>query len=198
MGLLFDQVLLRVAPADAAPVRAAVADRAWIVAGGPGGIGWHSDELAVLLPADPARPVDASALVGGRCDVQSVRRLESTARPTAPDRPSIGAGVLALRSFELAAADWDEFLELSVTAWPGFEASYDAQILGLFRSVDTAAPDAAALLVTWYASLASWEQSRGTVRATDGVQADAGRKFLRRHQLTRRTIVRVSPTPATA
>jgi len=196
MGLRFDHVLLRVSPPDAARVRDAVADKAWIVAGGAGGIGWESDQLALIVagPDGTAEPPDVAGLTGGSGQVEQVHKLRSTARPTDVDPPKPGSGVLALRWFELAAADWDEFVELSVTAWPGFEASYDARILGLFRSLDAREPDASALLVTWYASLAAWEQSRGTVRASAGAEAEAGRKFLRRHELTHRTIVRVSRT----
>lgn len=192
----FDHVLMRVHPAEVARVRADLAGTAWIVAGGAGGIGWHSDEFALIAAATDgaSEPPATAAMIGDAGQVERVDKLESTARPADVDRPSLGTGVLALRWFELAAADWDEFLELSVTAWPGFEASYDARILGLFRSLDTKEEDASALLVTWYASLAAWEQSRGTVRASAGAEAEAGRKFLRRHELTRRTIVRVSRT----
>ena len=104
-------------------------------------------------------------------------------------------GVVALRWFELPAADWDEFLDLSVGAWPGFERAYEAQILGLFRSVDVAAPLARALLVTRYRSLAEWERSReagASDGAGSGEVAEAGRRFRRRHQLTTSTVVRIA------
>ncbi len=194
----YDHVLVAVAPSDVPAVRRSLADLAWLVTGGAQGIGWSSDELAVVLgPAgsgqDP-RPVEALPReVRDRAAVRSVERLVATARPETPARPSFTGGVLALRWFDLAAADWPEFLDLSVQAWPAFEAANSARILGLFRSLDCAEPDARALLVTWYGSLAVWERSRGTVRATEGDEAAAGRRFVRRHEITRRSVVRVCP-----
>ena len=98
---------------------------------------------------------------------------------------------MALRWFDLAAKDWDEFLELSVGAWPAFEESFDANILGLFRATDVEEPAAAALLVTRYASLAVWEESRAVLAAPSGPLAHSGRRFLRRHEITRRSVVRI-------
>lgn len=183
-------VLLHVPPPRAAEVHGALAERAWVVAGGPMGIGWHSDEMAMLLPgsADVARKT--SDLGDGVATV-AVERLTSVARADEEVRPE--PGVLALRWFELAASDWAEFLDLSVGAWGGFEGAHTSTVLGLFRSEDCPEPDARALLVTWYGSLADWESSRRTVRATRGEEAEAGRRFRRRHEITRRSIVRVSP-----
>lgn len=150
----------------------------WLALGGASSIGWASDQTVVIT----------AGLAGGAA---GGRPLEPTARPL-DDRPPRPEGVVALREFELAAADWDEFLDLSVGAWPAFEAAYDASILGLFRFTDVASPDAAALLVTRYASLAEWEVSRRVGTATSGDLAAAGQRFLRRHQLTRRTSVRIA------
>lgn len=184
----YEHTLLHVPPLRADDVRARIADRAWVVAGGPRGIGWQSDDLVALLPAGSGA---IGPLVGDLgVEVRSVEHLTAVARA---DRAAPAGGVLALRWFELAASDWYEFLDLSVGAWSGFEDAYTSTVLGLFRSDDCAAPDARALLVTWYGSLADWEASRAAVRATEGAQADAGRRFRRRHEITRRSIVRVSP-----
>lgn len=185
----FEHVLLRVPPLRADEVRRRLADRCWVVAGGPRGIGWHSDETAVLEPAGSADVGDLVADLGA--EVNGVERLAAVARADTDTAPA--AGVLALRWFELAAGDWAEFLELSTGAWSGFEGAYTSKVLGLFRSEDCAEPDARALLVTWYGSLADWETSRRAVRATEGAEAESGRRFLRRHVITRRSIVRVSP-----
>lgn len=185
-------MLLRVPPRRAPQAYAGLADRSWIVAGGPMGIGWHSDELAAVAAVtdgDVAGELHAAA--GDDAAVTAVERLAVAARADTTSRPQ--PGVLALRWFELAAGDWDEFLDLSTGAWDGFEGAHTSTVLGLFRSLSCAEPDARALLVTWYGSLADWESSRRTVRATDGVEADAGRRFRRRHEITRRSIVRVSP-----
>lgn len=165
---------------DAAPLDPGMR---WLVLAGATSIGWASDQTVVIT----------SGLVRGGT---AARPLQPTARPL-DDRPPRVEGVVALREFDLAASDWDEFLALSVSAWPAFETAYDATILGLFRFGDVAPPDAAALLVTRYASLAEWELSRG-VGTASGDLAEAGRRFARRHQLTRRTSVRIGRPAATS
>jgi heme-degrading monooxygenase HmoA len=112
-------------------------------------------------------------------------RVVATLRPDAPTPPE-RSGVYAFRFFELADSDWDEFASLSERAWPGFESGFDAKICGFFRSLDVAPPAARVLLVTRYASLATWEASRADVSRDE---------FQRRHKLTRATIV-VTAVPA--
>lgn len=178
--------------------RAAVTESGGVLWGawsGQGSIGWRSDE-AVVITAWPDG-VDAPAadpVLEGIDGLRSVgaERLHGTVRPTQLD-PLAAGGVVAQRWFDLDAVDWDEFVELSSSAWVSFEATYDAEILGFLRSDDVAEPDARVLLVTRYASFAEWERSRETVRATDGPEAEAGRRFIRRASLTRSTIVRVAP-----
>ncbi|MGH3744630.1 MAG: hypothetical protein ACRDTP_07220 [Mycobacteriales bacterium] len=187
----FAHLLLHVPPPRAGEIRPRLAERSWLVAGGPTGIGWQSEEMAAVLPAGPADVERVGADLGDGVEVTAVERLVAVARADDTTRPP--AGVLALRWFELAASDWDEFLDLSVGAWGGFEGAHTSKVLGLFRSEDCAEPDARALLVTWYGSLADWETSRRTVGATEGEEAAAGRRFRRRHEITRRSIVRLSP-----
>jgi hypothetical protein len=187
----FEHLLLRVPPLRAGEIQARLVERSWVVAGGPLGIGWQSEEMAAVLPSGRGEGAEGVPDLGDGVDVLAVERLISVARADDTTRPR--TGVLALRWFELAASDWDEFLDLSVGAWGGFEGAHTSNVLGLFRSEDCAEPDARALLVTWYGSLADWETSRRTVRATTGEEAAAGRRFRRRHEITRRSIVRVSP-----
>jgi len=148
-----------------------------------GQIGLEANE-GVLVTAYPdagrlAQAVGALRVASdGARDVRT-ERMVATVRPTSltpPTRP----GVYAFRTFEIAASDADEFTSLSERAWPDFEGSYDAQIVGLWKSLDVRAPDARFHLLTRYASLATWEASR----------ADVGRpEFARRHTLTRATRV---------
>lgn len=165
----------------------------WLRIRGATSVGWASDEAAVILAGVDRGELRSAALEAGGRDVRS---LTPTARPT-DGPPVVGGGVVvALRWFDLAAADWDEFLELSVGAWPAFESSFDAGILGLFRVSDVEPPGAMALLVTRYASLAVWEESRSVLAARSGSLAHSGRRFLRRHELTRRSVVRIGrPAP---
>ena len=158
----------------------------WLRIRGATSVGWASDETAVILVGTGSDELRAALDAGGR----DARPLYPTARPT-DDPPAVAGGVVALRWFDLAAADWDEFLELSVGAWPAFESSFDATILGLFRVGDVEPPDATALLVTRYASLAVWEESRSVLAARSGSLAHSGRRFLRRHELIRRSVVRI-------
>ena len=203
MNETYDYLTIRVAPGAVPTVRAhlttdgraraeaasGVAVGVWV---GGAGIGWATDELVVMV-GWPDRPGDAATVFAGAPGVAAVEaeRLSATARPDAPSvlRPG---GVVAHRWFELDPDDWDEFLELSEQAWPTFESLYETEILGLFRA-DAPAGTARALLLTRYSSLAEWERSRQATAATEGEGADAGRRFLRRRQLTRRSIVRVAP-----
>jgi hypothetical protein len=148
-----------------------------------GQIGLESNE-GILLTAylDAGKlALAVGALRAASADARDVRteRMVATLRPVAtapPTRP----GVYAFRSFEILDADSAEFASLSERAWPAFEASYDVEIVGLWKSLDVRAPDARFHLLTRYASLATWEASR----------ADVGRpEFARRHKLTRRTLV---------
>ena len=160
----------------------------WLRIRGAGSIGWPSDQAAVILAGAGPAPLRQSVEDHGA--LGEVHGLAPTTRPTDAAPPE-ATGVVALRWFELAAADWDEFLDLSVGAWPAFEEAFDATILGLFRAVDVAEPDALALLVTRYASLATWEESRTVLGARSGSLAHSGRSFLRRHEITRRAVVRI-------
>jgi hypothetical protein len=137
------------------------------------------DEEALAAGALALAPVFAGAL-----DTRA-ERFVATLRPETPAPPE-RRGVFAFRTFEIAAADWIEFADLSERAWPEFEAGFDAKICGFFRSLDVAPPAARVLLVTRYASLATWEASRADV---------ARPEFQRRHELTRATRV-VTAVPA--
>jgi hypothetical protein len=148
-----------------------------------GEIGWHTDEGALMSFGDADFSVVPGVLES------TVQRLEATVRPVDPTPPDQD-GIYAHRWFEVAPDDVDKFIELSVAAWPEFEDAYEGtRIIGLWRSVDAAEP-ARLLLITRYASLATWENSRPY---TPGPAAAGAReKFLRRAELTRRTIVRIT------
>jgi hypothetical protein len=148
-----------------------------------GQIGLEANEGIALTawPDEEALASGAAALHGVFADTleSHAERLVATLRPEDPTPPP-RTGVYAFRFFSILDRDWSEFADLSERAWPGFEAGYEAQICGFFRSLDVRPPDARVLLLTRYASLAVWEASR----------ADVGRpEFQRRHKLTRATIV---------
>lgn len=150
----------------------------WGTFRGAGGIGFYDDEMVTISAGD--RPPGLVATGG-----VEVRPMTATARPDSTSPLSPG-GVFALRHFALVDESvWDEFVELSVEAWPTFEADHGCHIEGLFRFTDAATD---ALLVTRYPSVAGWESSRTTIRPGD----PAGKNFIRRRELTRRSVVRIA------
>ena len=84
-------------------------------------------------------------------------------------------GVYVFRWFSVDPTTIDEIAQLSATAWPDFESSFDTRVQGLFAE-DTETPDTM-LLITWYRNLTVWEQSRHPPQT-------ARENFLRRHKLT--------------
>lgn len=139
-------------------------------------IGRPRDEVTAMTTwSTPATSATAeAALVGATPGVAAVasRMLTPTLRPAdvmAPERQ----GNYAFRWFLTPEADWPEFLDLCARAWPGFEAAYDSQVIGLWRCTgdttaaadDTtegpAAPGAVrSLLLTRRPDLAMWERSK--------------------------------------
>jgi hypothetical protein len=115
----------------------------------------------------------------------SAERLVLRARSEDPEPPT-GPGIYAHRWFEILAEDRAEFVELSEAAWPDFESSHDASIVGLWETRDPTPPTSRLLLLTRYGSLAVWERSRS---ARTDREREAWQRFLRRHALTRSTIV---------
>ena len=164
------------------------AARGGIVVGvfaGAGGIGWWDDEATVLVGWPDAPPAHR-----GADDAGDAIEMHATARPGAV-RPLEPGGVFAHRWFEIDGSTWDEFLELSTGAWPAFETAYGATIEGFFRTEAAPGGTDRVLLITRYPSYAAWEQSRGALRDPTADVAESGRRFLRRRELTKRSIVRI-------
>jgi hypothetical protein len=138
-------------------------------------IGDTSETLVAVVPG-------AGVPVLEGVTVASLEPITATVRPTSTDKLPADDGIYALRWFDIDPSDWDEFLALSEGAWPGFEGvNPGVRIHGFFRA---GADGERVLLVTRYPSLAAWETSRN-------VDDDGGRaNFVRRHQLTKSTVVR--------
>lgn len=85
--------------------------------------------------------------------------LSPTLRPATPE-PPVRQGNYAFRWFELPDTNWSTFLSLCEEAWPGFEAAYDSQVIGLWQSALVGTPRARALLLTRRPDLAMWERSK--------------------------------------
>lgn len=145
-------------------------------------IGLFAAEIGA--PASDGVLLTTDADVGLPAEVLASHRMAPTARPAERPTGLDPSGVYAHRWFDVAAADVDEVVALSASAWPDFEAGTPGtRIIGLFRVLDLPEPDGRLLLLTYYPSLAAWESSR----ATEGSAREA---FIRRHQLTESTIVR--------
>ena len=96
-------------------------------------------------------------------------------------------------------ADWPEFLDLCARAWPGFEAAYGSQVIGLWRCAAEATGDRGeaqggtvapggirSLLLTRRPDLAMWERSKLPQGAEETAVRDA---LSRRHDLCTWTVV---------
>ena len=102
------------------------------------------------------------------------------------EQPPTRQGNYAFRFFETPSTEWDEFLELCAGAWPGFEASYDSQVIGLWRFEPQKPGVVESLLLTRRPDLAMWERSK----VPQGeLEADVRRKLSRRYDLCDNTWV---------
>ena len=157
-------------------------ERLWGAFFGLFGVG--SDELLAITVGSAAQVEEtiaaAQRLDGATC--LSALPLSPTARPTTA-APLQREGLHVLRFFAVAPADYDEFVDLSRTAWETFETTdaYRAEPQGLFCQPDPTDEDGAMLLVTWYDGLGSWQASRRPPAA-------ARQRFARRGELTRSTV----------
>ena len=176
----------------AAVAEALIARRAVLAAAGGTLYGaWRSqigrprDEVTAITAW--TAPVTAAAaqalLLGDIADVADSASLAMlpTLRP-ADAAPPQRQGNYAFRWFVTPEADWPEFLDLCAQAWPGFEAAYDSQVIGLWRctgdgadaDAGPAAPGAVrSLLLTRRPDLAMWERSKMPQGAAESAVRDA-------------------------
>jgi hypothetical protein len=165
-------------------------------------IGRPRDELTAItawkLPVGAAQA--EATLLGGLPHVESAttQAMAATLRPLQPDPPT-RQGNYAFRWFMTPEQDWQEFLDLCAKAWPGFEAAYDSQVIGLWQStgdISGSADDAAtgpvpaghvrSLLLTRRPNLAMWERSKLPQGAAETAVRDA---LSRRYDLCTWTVV---------
>jgi hypothetical protein len=151
------------------------------------GIASNQGIAITAWPDEQAQREHAGVLLAAAPDVRGTHtdRLVLRARDADPSPPT-GPGIYAHRWFEIDGDDVPEFVELSRAAWTDFEESHDANIIGLFETLDPEPPATRLLLLTRYGSLATWERSR---RADTKRERAAWQRFLRRHQLVHSTVV---------
>lgn len=180
-------------------------------------IGRPRDELqAMTVWADEATAAAAERrLVGSDADIRRVRseRLAPTVRPTDAIPPT-RQGNYAFRWFVTPEPHWPEFLDLCAGAWPGFEAAYDSQVIGLWRATgdrtgtggdeatgaglhdslhdglhDGLHEEVRSLLMTRRPNLAMWERSKLPAGAAETRVRD---QLSRRYDLCDWTVVSTS------
>ena len=152
-------------------------------------IGRPRDELTVLTvwPDAAAAGEAERTLLQGVSDVEGCESeaMTPTLRP-ATSAPPRRQGNYAFRWFETPTVHWQEFLDLCAGAWPGFEAAYDSQVVGLWRCLGEDASARRSLLLTRRPDLAMWERSKIPAGAEE---AEVRRKLSRRYDLCDWTVV---------
>jgi hypothetical protein len=129
-------------------------------------IGRPRDELSVITAWPQERQTHDEnsffACVGN--DLLSVdsRPMRPTIQPD-DFLPPTRQGNFAFCWFETPPANYDDFIALCEAAWPGFESSYDSQVLGLWRleeSQGSTSNTVKTLSLTRRPDLAMWERSK--------------------------------------
>lgn len=117
-------------------------------------------------------------------EMESVETVEldlmsPTLRPATADAP-VRQGNYAFRWFETPPENFEEFLDLCEAAWPGFESSFDSQVIGLWRVEGSDDGPIRTLLMTRRPNLAMWERSKIPADATE---REVRKKLSRRYEL---------------
>ena len=145
-------------------------------------IGCPRDELnAITVWSSAGDSGIAEELISGVENLRQIRSrpMRATLRPESPQPPQ-RQGNYAFRWFELPDVHWTEFLSLCAAAWPGFEAAYDSQVIGLWRCIGDLSGRASALMITRRPDLAMWERSK--IPAGEA-ESEVRRQLSRRYDL---------------
>lgn len=102
-----------------------------------------------------------------------------TVRPTTNTPPS-KPGLYVHRWFLMEPGHVDEAVELSNTAWETFEHTFEAEVIGFFRTIEPQTELSELMLLNWYPNLAAWEASRNLSLAPEARQ-----RFRRRLELSK-------------
>ena len=156
-------------------------------------IGRPRDELTVLTGWSDRIDAERSmqTLLAGVADVAGCEHeiMMPTLRPARVDPPR-RQGNYAFRWFELSMEHWPEFQDLCTAAWPGFESSYDSQVIGLWRLPNVTDGRQRSLLLTRRPDLAMWERSK---IPQGEAEAEVRRQLSRRYDLCDDTYVYTTP-----
>lgn len=152
-------------------------------------IGRPRDELTIITVWKD-RQTNSEVLTSFLADIREVTDhdtiiMHPTHRPK-NSLPPAKQGNYAFRWFETPVDNWLEFLDLCIQAWPGFEKSYDSQVIGLWKVSTKPSNSVRALLLTRRPNLAMWEQSKIPRNKTEQQIRD---KLSRRYDLCDSTFV---------
>ena len=111
--------------------------------------------------------------------------MTPTLRPKNAEPPR-RQGNYAFRWFETPPENWQEFLDLCESAWPGFESAYDSQIIGMWRFIKDNGNLRRTLLMTRRPNLAVWERSK---IPQGKAETEVRRQLSRRYDLCEATYV---------
>jgi hypothetical protein len=147
----------------------------------------------------PGEPPPAAGEADPDIAALRTRVLTILTRGQTPPDPARG-GIVTHRWFVLPADRVAEMVAITTEAWVGFEGDTGSEPLGLWQ--DRAAGEPAhVLLMTWYPSLAAWEQSRFWNAAAAGEnqaqRARWGALFARRRDMLLDTWVTVHGAEST-
>ncbi len=146
------------------------------------GLGLERDE-GIALTSWPSQELarSAPAMAGAEHHV-----LEATIRPTQDDEQDL-RGVCVFRWFDVPAADWEAFRDISDAAWPNMEEVFDVNICGFWRSLEIKPPASKTLLLTRYADLSQWQASRWWNKPAAAAE-HAMTRFQKRNDMIQSTI----------
>ena len=111
-----------------------------------------------------------------------------TLRPKTAKSP-VMQGNYAFRWFQTPTENFEEFLKLSEDAWPSFENSYDAQVIGLWRLMENQKKNIKTLVLTRRPGLSMWERSKIPQTPKEIITRQ---KLSRRYDLCDQTVVYTS------
>ncbi len=108
-----------------------------------------------------------------------VERFLPTLRPEKVIPPR-RQGIYTFRWFDTPTRNLEEFFELCAAAWPGWEAAYDSEVIGLWRRDPDDGKMVRSLLLACRPSLATWERTK---KPRTEVEIEVRKKMGRRYDL---------------
>ena len=114
-------------------------------------------------PDEPSADATGHTVLAGLAQAETRERdiWTPTLRPAPGERPTETGGYYSHRAFDIKAADWDRFRDLSAEAWGNWEATHAARTVGFWLCRRPPGPGLVRVrLMAWYESLDAWDRSR--------------------------------------